>query len=267
LARQRLGQHFLTDALVVGRILALLAPAPGERFLEIGPGKGALTWPLLRAAGALDCVELDRELARALADAAARAGARLQVHQRDVLSLELAGLHAGPPGLRLVGNLPYNITSPLLFHLHRQRHLVADMTFMVQEEVARRLCAAPGSRRYGRLGVMLAVDLEMEYAFSVPPGAFSPPPRVSSAVVRLRPRANPPWIADRALFARLVATAFNQRRKTLRNALRTLADEAAMAAVGIAASDRPEAIAVESYVALANHLATRPAGCEKPECT
>ena len=248
--RKRFGQHFLHERRTVERILAAVAPRPGEHLVEIGPGEGALTRPLLAAAGALDAIEVDRDLAAALRARTDWPG-RLQVHEADALAFDFAAL-AGHDRLRLVGNLPYNISTPLLFHLLAQRAAIRDMHFMLQREVVDRLAAAPGSRTYGRLSVMVQAFCETTALFRVAPGAFRPPPAVESAVVRLAPRleaAVEPALEDR--FAALVRAAFASRRKTLRNSLRALLTPEAIASAGIDPGTRPERLRVADFAALA----------------
>jgi len=254
-ARKRFGQHFLHDPGVIARIVAAIDPKPGERIVEIGPGTGALTLPLLARCGRLDVIEIDRDLARELPRRAAGTGA-LVVHEADALGFDFRALWAGGPRLRLCGNLPYNISTPLLFHLLDAREAIADMHFMLQKEVVGRIVARPGGKEYGRLTVMLAAACRSESLFRVGRGAFQPPPAVDSAVVRLVPHGRPPFpLADPARFARLVAAAFQMRRKTLRNSLRGLLDAAAFEAAGIDAGRRPETLAPEEFARLAGQPA------------
>ena len=187
-ARKRFGQHFLHDPGVLARIVAAIDPKPGERVVEIGPGRGALTFPLLERCKRLEVIEVDRDLARLLRERAAGTG-ELIVHEGDVLEVDFAGLHGGGPPLRVCGNLPYNISTPLLFHLLESRAAIADMHFMLQKEVVDRIVAPPGGKTYGRLTVMLAAACRAERLFQVGRGAFQPPPAVDSAVVRLVPHA------------------------------------------------------------------------------
>ena len=254
--RKRFGQHFLHDASILQRIVQAIAPQPGERVVEIGPGEGALTLPLLRALGHLCVIELDRDLVPRLRAAAAGVG-ELEIVNADVLGVDLGALAHGQP-LRVVGNLPYNISSPILFHCLDHLDAIRDMHFMLQKEVVERMAAAPGSKTYGRLSVMLQAYCEVIPLFDVPPAAFRPPPQVDSAVVRLLPHAPESiGIADRALFAHLVRDAFGQRRKTLRNALSALCGDDDFAATGVRPGARAEELAVGQFVALANHLADR----------
>ncbi|MDX1499166.1 MAG: 16S rRNA (adenine(1518)-N(6)/adenine(1519)-N(6))-dimethyltransferase RsmA [Woeseiaceae bacterium] len=253
--RKRFGQHFLRDPGVIEAILDAIAPAPGDTLVEIGPGRGVLTDRLAPAVAALHAIEIDRDLAAMLVKRFAGQDT-VTIHEADALAFDFGALGTG---LRIVGNLPYNISTPLLFHLLEYRQHIADMHFMLQKEVVERMAADPGSRTYGRLTVMLGCRFAVEALFDVDPLAFEPPPAVDSAVVRLTPLpADVHRIADPALFKTVVAAAFGQRRKTLRNALRNLADEGALEAAGIDPGLRAEALAVERFVALANHLAASP---------
>ncbi len=249
--KKALGQHFLHDRSVVERIIQAVNPQSGERIVEIGPGAGALTFPLLRRHGALTAIEFDRDLIAPLGEAAAAHG-ELSIIQADVLSVDFTALAAGAP-LRVVGNLPYNISSPILFHLLEHASAVTDMHFMLQREVVERMASEPGSKVYGRLSVMLQAVCDVTALFLVPPSAFRPPPKVDSAVVRLRPRPHSE-ISNPALFANVVRHAFSQRRKTLHNALGEVCSDADLRACGIDPGARAERVAVTDYVALANHL-------------
>jgi len=252
--RKRFGQHFLHDPSVIARIVAAIDPRPGERLVEIGPGLGALTLPLLDRAGRLEVVELDRDVIPQLV-ARARGHGELVVHEADALEFDFAALAGPGPPLRLCGNLPYNISTPLLFHLLEAHAAIADMHFMLQKEVVARMAAVPSTRAYGRLTVMLAVHCAVERLFDVGPGAFRPPPRVESSVVRLRPHREPPFaIADPARFAAVVAAAFGQRRKTLRNALAAHVAPAGFDAAGIDPGRRAETLTPAEFA----HLAATP---------
>ncbi len=256
-AKKHFGQHFLHDADIIGRIVRAIDPQPDDDLVEIGPGRGALTAPLLRRHHRLRVIELDRDLIEPLRARDGREGA-LEVIHADVLKVDFSRL-AGKGKLRLVGNLPYNISSPILFHALDHAAHITDMHFMLQKEVVERMAAAPGSKVYGRLSVMLQAYCDVQPLFDVPPAAFSPPPQVDSAVVRLQPRpAAAIGIADRALFTRVVRDAFGQRRKTLRNALASVCDPADLAAAGLDPGARAEQIDVVGFIALANHLTTLP---------
>jgi 16S rRNA (adenine1518-N6/adenine1519-N6)-dimethyltransferase len=249
--RKRYGHKFLHDSSVIARIVAAIAPRPGERLVEIGPGHGALTTPLLEAAGTLTALELDRDLVARLQERYP-AGSGLELVAGDALTFDFAAL-AGDGRLRLVGNLPYNISTPLLFHLFGQLDAISDMHFMLQKEVVDRLAAGPGSKAYGRLSVMAQLACRVTPLLQVPPRAFRPPPKIDSTVVRLVPHATPPVaVADPARFARLVAAAFGQRRKTLRNSLRDHLDAAAMSAIGIDPVRRPETLTLAEFARLAD---------------
>jgi 16S rRNA (adenine1518-N6/adenine1519-N6)-dimethyltransferase len=250
-ARKRFGQHFLHDPGVLARIVAAIDPRPGDRVVEIGPGLGALSLPLLERCRRLEVIEIDRDVIPELQRRCAGAG-ELVVHQGDVLEMDIATLHRGGARLRVCGNLPYNISTPLLFHLLAARGVIADMHFMLQKEVVDRMVAAPGSKIYGRLTVMLAASCRCEALFRVGRGAFQPPPAVDSAVVRLVPHVADPFpLPDRERYARIVAAAFSMRRKTLRNGLRGLLGPAAFEASGIDANRRPETLSPAEFARLA----------------
>jgi 16S rRNA (adenine1518-N6/adenine1519-N6)-dimethyltransferase len=300
-AKKALGQHFLHERGIIDKMLLAIAPKPGDRFVEIGPGQGALTFPLLDRHGALTAIEFDRDLLAPLT-AAAKAHGELSLIHSDVMDVDFTELalrgdsssdsphHGSNPTersrhmsgtardassetplearaahpcaatpsipqtsrIRLVGNLPYNLSSPILFHALDHAAAICDMHFMLQKEVVDRMAAAPGSKVYGRLSVMLQAYCEVTALFKVPPGAFRPPPKVDSAVVRLVPR--PPeriGIADPRRFAAIVRAAFGQRRKTLRNALNGVCTVEDMAAAGIDPQARAEQLAVADFVRLA----------------
>ena len=250
-ARRRFGQHFLHDPAIIDRLVALIAPAAGQSVVEIGPGQGALTRPLLARGGALDVIEIDRDLAAALRREFA-AHPALRVHEANALEFDFAALarERGTP-LRLIGNLPYNISTPLLFRLLAFGEHLSDMHFMLQKEVVDRITAPPGGRQYGRLGVMLAPWVQAERLLEVGPGAFRPAPKVHSSVIRLTLRpAPPPWAAA-PHYASVVSAAFGQRRKTLRNALSTLLNAAQIEAAGIDPTARAETLTPEQFGTLA----------------
>ncbi|MBS1199606.1 MAG: dimethyladenosine transferase [Proteobacteria bacterium] len=258
-ARKRFGQHFLHDRGVIERIVAAIDPRSGDRLVEIGPGLGALTLPLLERAGRLEVIEIDRDVIPPLLERC-RGHGELIVHVQDVLGTDFAALAAGGPPLRVCGNLPYNISTPLLFHLLGTSSSIRDMHFMLQKEVVDRMVAPPGGKDYGRLTVMLAASCRCERLFRVGTGAFSPPPKVDSAVVRIVPLAAPPFpLADRARYASVVAAAFSMRRKTLRNSLRGVVGEEAFDAAGIDARRRAETLRPDEFAALAASPAPRPA--------
>ena len=246
-ARRRFGQNFLHDRRVIERIVDAIDPRPGQSIVEIGPGQAALTRELLRRVGHITAIEIDRDLAAWLREQFPPG--QLTLVEADALKLDWSELATRP--LRLVGNLPYNISSPLLFRLAAVAERVVDQHFMLQKEVVDRMVAPPGSKTYGRLSVMLQVRYRMTSLFDVPRGAFNPPPKVTSSIVRMVPlaRADLPAV-DMDAFARVVAAAFNQRRKILRNALGELADDAAFAAAGVDPLARAETLAVGDFVRL-----------------
>jgi 16S rRNA (adenine1518-N6/adenine1519-N6)-dimethyltransferase len=251
-ARKRFGQHFLHDVQVIDRIVAAIGPRPGEAVVEIGPGHGAITGALLAATGTMDAIEIDRDLAAALRARLVPQG--LSLHETDALRFDFAALAAlRGQRLRIVGNLPYNISTPLMFHLLATPQAIRDLHIMLQKEVIDRICAEPGSDDYGRLTVMLAPWVRAEHLFDVGPGAFRPAPRVWSAVARLTMRETPAFAVD-ARFGRVVSAAFSARRKTLRNGLRTLLDAEAIAACGIDPGIRPEMLPPAAFAALAQNL-------------
>jgi 16S rRNA (adenine1518-N6/adenine1519-N6)-dimethyltransferase len=252
-ARKRFGQNFLTDARVIQRIVDIIAPQPGQLILEIGPGQAALTVPLADTGADLHLVEIDRDLAASL-ERRFRDTANVHVHCGDALRMDLAEFAAGN-NFRLVGNLPYNISTPLLFHVLRWRQQIVDMHFMLQREVVERMAAQPGSKAWGRLSIMCQYYCEVTPLFSVPPEAFSPPPKVHSSIVRLLPHSRPPVrVSDMARFEQVVARAFSMRRKTLRNSLAGVLDADAIAAAGIDPGLRPEALSLEQFAALADQI-------------
>ena len=250
-AKKHLGQHFLHERGVVEKIVLAVDPRPGDRLVEIGPGQGAITFPLLRRHGSLTAIEFDRDLLAPLAAAAEGIGA-LTLLPGDVLDVDFTALADGGT-IRLVGNLPYNLSSPILFHALDHAAAIRDMHFMLQKEVVDRMAAPPGSKVYGRLSVMLQACCTVVPLFAVPPGAVRPPPTVDSAVVRLVPRDSATiGIVDPARFATVVRAAFGQRRKTLRNALSGVADAGMIEAAALSPGDRAEQVPVAGFVRLAN---------------
>jgi 16S rRNA (adenine1518-N6/adenine1519-N6)-dimethyltransferase len=249
--RKRFGQHFLHDRIVIRRIVDAVAPVPGERIVEIGPGRGALTWDLLARAQALDVVEIDRDLAQVLR-ADPRAGNGLRVHVQDALKMDFLDLRGGGVPLRIVGNLPYNISTPLLFGLLEQRAAIGDMHFMLQKEVVDRMTAQPSSKEYGRLTVMLAAVADIVRLFDVGPGAFQPKPKVWSAIVKVSPTQQPRFdMGHDGALRQVVTAAFSARRKTLRNGLKTLLTAEQIAACGIDPQLRPETLTPAQFGLLA----------------
>jgi 16S rRNA (adenine1518-N6/adenine1519-N6)-dimethyltransferase len=252
-AKKRFGQHFLHDPQVIERIVRSINPQPGDTVVEIGPGLGALTHPLLHRLGRLQVVEIDRDVVPHLRAVCGNAPG-LNIHLADALQFDYGSLAQPGSPLRLVGNLPYNISTPLLFHLLDFAGQVRDMHFMLQKEVVDRLTAAPGSDDYGRLTVTMAARAQADHLFNVGPGAFRPPPQVDSAVVRITPRPAPFAIDDFGSFNRVVAAAFSLRRKTLSNALRALLPAEQISAVGIDPRLRGETLSPAQFAALGNRL-------------
>lgn len=248
--RKRFGQHFLHDAHVLNRIVAAIAPQPDDTLVEIGPGRGALTERLLPKLNHMHAVELDRDLVAWLAGLAP--GEKLTLHSADALRFDFRALASAPGTLRIVGNLPYNISTPLLFHLLDQADAIRDMHFLLQKEVVDRLTAVPGSDHYGRLSVMLRTRADATELFGVGPGAFNPPPKVQSALVRILPRV-PPRVSGEAskAFAEIVRSAFAHRRKTLRRSLAGQLSAEAIMACGIDPQARPETLDVDAFLRLA----------------
>ncbi|MGO3055941.1 16S rRNA (adenine(1518)-N(6)/adenine(1519)-N(6))-dimethyltransferase RsmA [Halomonas sp. AOP43-A1-21] len=254
-ARKRFGQNFLRDLGIISRIVRSIGPREGDRLVEIGPGQGALTAPLLEAAGKLEVIELDRDLIP---------GLRVQffnypdfiIHEGDALKFDFAALKGDGPALRVVGNLPYNISTPLIVHLLTAGNAIADMHFMLQKEVVERLAAEPGGTDWGRLSVMAQYYCQVDQLFIVPPEAFVPRPKVDSAIVRLTPHAALPHVADDpALLFELVKLAFGQRRKTLRNNFKGRVSPETLEELGIDPVRRPQTLTVAEYVAIANRVA------------
>ena len=252
IARKRFGQNFLTDDGVLNNIIGTINPQPNDSMVEIGPGLAAMTRLLLRGVAHLHVVELDRDLVTRLQKEFDPA--KLEVHSADALKFDFRQIPVAPgQKLRIVGNLPYNISSPLLFHLADIAPYVQDQHFMLQKEVVERMVAQPGSKAFGRLSVMLQWRYHMELMFIVPPTAFDPPPRVDSAIVRMIPKAEP-LACDLKKLEVTVTKAFSQRRKVIRNCVAGMFTEAQLVQVGIDPTLRPEAIGLESFVALANLL-------------
>lgn len=249
--KKSLGQHFLIDRSYIDRIVQAVNPQPGDRLVEIGPGQGAITFPLLRRHGELIAIEFDRDLITPLMEASEALG-RLTIIHKNVLDVDFGKL-AGDEPLRLVGNLPYNLSSPILFHAIEHASVIRDMVFMLQKEVVDRMAAGPGSKVYGRLSVMLQAYCTVTPLFVVPPGAFRPPPKVDSAVVRVVPRMPESiGLKDATRFADVVRAAFGQRRKTLRNALSGVCDAVQIEAAGLAPDARAEQIDVGGFIRLSN---------------
>lgn len=253
--RRRFSQNFLHDTGVIRRIIEAIGPQPGQHLLEIGPGRGALTGPLVESGASLCCVEVDRDLAASLQDRFANEP-KVQVVQGDILKFDLGEAHeprAPEQSLRVVGNLPYHIATPVLFHLLQSADLIRDMLFMLQLEVVQRMTATVGSREYGRLGLMLQYHCEVEHLFNVPAAAFSPRPKVMSSIVRLRPHRPLPCVAQNPeVLAAVIRAAFSQRRKTLRNSLKDLVPSPIMGTVPIDLNRRAQELTLEEYVQISD---------------
>lgn len=251
--RKRLGQHFLHDQEIIQRIIAAIAPQPGQHLVEIGPGKGALTFPLLQQCCQLEVIELDTTLVQWLKQQTV-SSEHFHIHHADVLKFDFNSLITTQP-LRICGNLPYNISTVLLFHLLDYANAIQDMTFMLQKEVVERMVAVPSTAEYGRLSVMLQYHCQIEFLFTVAPQSFYPPPQVDSAVVRLVPYKSPPvTVINQHHFSQLVTQAFSQRRKTLRNSLKGLLDSPEIQALGINPQRRAETLQLLEFAQLANHF-------------
>ena len=250
IAKKRFGQNFLTDQGVIDSLVSAIAPKADDLMVEIGPGLGALTKPLLQKLDMLHVVEVDRDIIAWMQKEYAKNS--ITIHNSDALKFKFPSLGEH---IRVVGNLPYNISTPILFHLLDNVKVIIDMHFMLQKEVVERMVAEPSTAAYGRLSVMLQYRLQMEYLFTVPPEAFEPAPKVESAFVRCVPHATLPYVAkDETLFAKVVTAAFGQRRKTLRNTLKGLLDDDGFNALNIDSQLRAENLSVADFVTIANHL-------------
>lgn len=256
-ARKRFGQNFLHDQAVIGRIIDCINPQADQHLLEIGPGQAALTRPLASSGAKLDCVELDRDLA-AFLEKEFRDNSNVTIHQQDILKFDLHALlppDQPPHRIRIIGNLPYNISTPVMFHLLKNHELIADMVFMLQLEVVNRLAAKPGDKNYGRLGLMAQYYCQIDHLFNVPSAAFTPKPKVSSAIVRLTPHREFPVTAKSvACLQTVIRTAFNQRRKTLKNSLRNLISVDKLIDLPIDLGQRPETLSLAEFVMISDRL-------------
>jgi 16S rRNA (adenine1518-N6/adenine1519-N6)-dimethyltransferase len=252
-ARKRFGQHFLHDQIVIEAILRAIDPRPGENLLEIGPGQGALTYPLLQRCDKLIAIELDRDLVPVLARQATGFG-MLEIINADILDFELSSI-PGNKTYRVIGNLPYNISTPLMFHLLESVQQIQDMHFMLQKEVALRIVANPGEPNYGRLSVMLQYQCACQYLLDVAPGSFKPPPGVDSAVIRLTPFSRPEYdVGDYSQFSSIVQAAFSQRRKTISNSLKSVLGRETIIACEIDPGLRAENLSVADFAKLSRAL-------------
>jgi 16S rRNA (adenine1518-N6/adenine1519-N6)-dimethyltransferase len=252
-ARKRFGQNFLQDSRIIHQIVMAIDPSADDHLVEIGPGQGAITEPLLDTHCQLDVVELDRDLVERLNNRFSYID-RFTLHSADALTFNFAVLDHGK-ALRIIGNLPYNISTPLLFHLLSQASHIQDMHFMLQKEIVDRLQAQPGSKQFGRLSIMIQLHCQVEALFDVDPECFHPRPKVMSSIVRLTPHTQQKYnIDDMELFETIVKAAFSQRRKTIRNTLKDLCDDLTFEIVGINPSTRAEALGIDDFVRLSNQL-------------
>lgn len=255
--RKRFGQHFLCDQGIIQQIVAVLQPSPKEHLVEIGPGQGALTLPVIKKVKYLEVIELDRDLVPVLEDRVRHAG-EIKIYNEDVLEFDFAKIKNDARSLRIFGNLPYNISTPLIFHLLNFASIISDMLFMLQKEVARRLTAKPSTPEYGRLSVMLQYHCQAELLLNVPADAFYPPPQVQSSIVHLIPHVKYPHLANNPeIFAEIVKHAFSQRRKTLRNSLKDLVSDEIWEQVQIHSDLRAENLSVKNFVEISNALSSR----------
>ena len=253
-ARKRFGQNFLHDQNIIGRIVNAINPQKADRLVEIGPGLGALTYPVLERVGELDVIELDRDIIPKLAAGAAQKG-ELRIHSQDALTFDFRSLNTDDTMLKVYGNLPYNISTPLIFHLFEQADLIKEMHFMLQKEVVNRLAAAAGDKNYGRLSVMAQYHCQIMPVLHVPPGAFKPAPKVDSAVVRLIPHGvKPVTVKSESMLNQVCAQAFNQRRKTIRNSLKKLLDETQLRNLDIDPEVRAEKLSLADFARIANSI-------------
>lgn len=256
-ARKRFGQNFLRDQGIIDRIIRSISPQQDDRLIEIGPGQGAITAPLIKACEHLEVIEIDKDLIPILLAQFANYPA-FKIHQEDVLKFDFKQL-VSDKAMRIVGNLPYNISSPLIFRLLNFAEHIQDMHFMLQKEVVQRMAAPPGDKHFGRLTVMVQYYCEVEHIFNVPPEAFTPRPKVDSAIVRLKPHTSLPFTASNLEhFANLVNIVFQQRRKTLRNTLKTIATQEQLENLSIDLSLRPEQLSLEDFVMISNQLVSSP---------
>lgn len=253
-AKKRFGQNFLIDGSIVTEFIGELNPSTSERFVEIGPGHGSLTEALLPLVKQLDVIELDNDLIPVLTEQFGQT-THFSLHHQDALLFQLTDIVAPDNTIRLVGNLPYNISTPLLFHYLQQSTVIDDMHFLLQREVVQRICAKPGNKSYGRLSVMTQYYCQTKALFEVPPEAFRPPPKVTSQFVRLIPyQSIPHRVDDEQVFAEVVQAMFSQRRKTVYNTLKTKIDKQSLSQAPVDTTLRPEALSLEEIVSLTNFI-------------
>jgi 16S rRNA (adenine1518-N6/adenine1519-N6)-dimethyltransferase len=261
-ARKRFGQNFLHDQNIIDNIIGSAMIRNGENWVEIGAGQGALTEPLLKKVTHLDVVELDRDLVTLLQHKFSEQ-TNLKIHSGDALRFDFSSLAPNGEKLHVIGNLPYNISTPLMFHLLETTDCIADMLFMLQKEVVNRICATLNGKSYGRLSVMMQYYCATEWLFDVPPESFNPVPQVMSAIVRLVPHSKPPVeIDDIKMFGKIVTEAFSQRRKTLRNSLKKSLSETEILALGVDANLRAENISLSEFALLSNAVSRKPVETE-----
>ena len=254
--RKRFGQHLLCNPNTINNIVKVIHPKKDDKLVEIGPGRGAITIPILKNIGILHAIEIDRDIANEVSEQCENIGS-LVIHQGDVLYFDFNKLASHNEPIRLFGNLPYNISTPLLFHLLKFSDLIIDMHFMLQKEVVDRIIAPAGDSNYSRLSIMIQVSYKVESLFDISPNEFSPPPKVNSSFMRLKPSDEyQKQIKDQKLFSKLVETAFQQRRKTIKNSLSNLASEEQLTNASIQASQRPQEISIPQYIKLSNELAS-----------
>lgn len=252
--RKRFGQNFLHDQNVLAKMIQAINPISGDRLVEIGPGEGALTCPLLELHGELTAIELDRDLGPRLIEKCQPLG-RLKLLQDDAMKFDYATLASPTEKIRVIGNLPYNISTPILFHLAGHQHLIKDMHVLLQKEVANRITASPGNKEYGRLSVMMQVIFNVSHLFNVGPGAFRPAPKVQSTFIRLIPHPEPVvQLKHEDNLSQVVSAAFSQRRKTLRNSLQALLNADQIKQAGIDPTRRAETLSLQEFAALTNML-------------
>jgi len=255
--RKRFGQNFLQDGFIIDQIISAISPQPDQHLIEIGPGLGALTTQILPLVKQLDVVELDRDVIPRLQAKCAKFN-NLTIHQADALRFDFSRLQNDKQKLRIFGNLPYNISTPLLFHLTNFHTITSNMHFMLQKEVAERICAPVGTRQYGRLSIMMQYFYQTKMLFTIYPEAFDPQPKVTSAFIRLMPHSTLPFQAkDTETLSQIVQTAFSQRRKTIKNTLKSLIESDELQSLAIDPGERPEKLSIEQYVKLANFISTK----------
>ncbi len=253
--RKRFGQHLLSNPNTINNIVKVIHPKKDDRLVEIGPGRGAISVPILKNVGSLQAIEIDRDIAREVAERCKNFG-NLEIHLGDVLRFDFNKLASISKPIRLFGNLPYNISTPLLFHLLKFSDCIIDMHFMLQKEVVDRITALAGDSNYSRLSIMVQASYKVESLFNISPSEFSPPPKVNSSFMRLNPTDKfQKQINDKIIFAKLVETAFQQRRKTIKNSLSKIVTEEQLAKANIQTTQRPQEVSIQQYIQLSNELA------------